>query len=655
MKKNVKLLYDLENIPDKYIEKALDTPVIKARIQWKKIALLAACAAIAISLPFIINSSNMHLTKENITNESKGDNSVLSNSQAEPKFYINDETPDSKNEHLIKYSKMTAEEITASLTPEQKAYQMIEPELSELDSYNMLLKDYGGVAAEYNNLNNYLYKTALDEYQKSAVGSEAGIPFLFGVNSAGNVNYCHESVIFPHNIGLGAANDTQLVYKAGLAAADEGSMCHILWNYSPCISYSDIPGWKSIYECYGSDPETVRSLGSAYTKGLTDGGAVACPKIYFGDNESGRSNSADIFSTEELFDLDMISIFQSQIDAGVKSIMISLDSSRSKKADRITGFISYIKEKMGFEGFVVSDWDTARSLNGPTYREQIINTVNSGVDMMMLTEKYDEAATIIADAVRSGRIEQQRVDDAVRRIIQVKLDCGLFEDPFLENRENNQSAPGSAEYREIAEKLVEESLVLLKNDNNTLPVKKGMSVYITGPACDNAPVQCGASAGSYSGFNGNDFAGVTTILQGFEKRAEEYGIKIITDKNEAQNADVVILAVGESTGSSTYDPTQYGSSAQKENYEEIENARALGKPVIACIVAGRNLFLEEEDLNSWDSVVMCYLPGSEGQGIADVLCGKENFKGTLSSPWYSSADQIGTGNCRFKKGYGLKY
>ncbi len=657
MKKNEKLLYDLGDIPQKYIDKALDNPVIKAKTNWKKVAVLAACACavFAVSLSFLLKNGSVDITKEE-----KGDNSILSNSQAEPRTSLSDtDSSHQKNGNTSEYSTMTAEEIMASLTLEQKAYQMIEPGLNEIDSYSMLLRDYGGVAAEYNNINYYLYRTALDEFQKSAVKSDSGIPFLFGLDSVGDVDYCHESVIFPHNIGLGAANDPQLVYKAGLAAADEGTMCHILWNYSPCVSYSDDPRWGNTYECFSSDPEIVKSLSSSYTMGLEEGGAAACAKYYFGDpmSNAGKTNidisgSAD---QNENIDPEMISIFQTQVDAGVQSVMISRDSLKSEKTIETETFISILKDEMGFEGIVVSDWDAARYFKGSTYREQIINTVNSGIDMMMLTEKYDEAAKIIVDAVGSGKITQQRVDDAVRRIIQVKMDKGLFEDPFQEKRENSQSKPGSSEYREIAEKLVEESLVLLKNDSDTLPLKKGTSVYITGPACDNAKVQCGASGNSSSGISENDFAGVTTILEGFENRAEEFGINIITDKNDAGSADVVLLVVGEMTGSDTDDPSLYGSSALKENAEACDDVRALGKPVITCIVAGRNVFLNEEDLNSWDSVVMCYLPGSEGQGVADVLCGKENFKGTLPSPWYNSVDQIGTGNCRFEKGYGLKY
>ncbi len=656
MKKNVKLLYDLENIPDKYIEKALDAPVIKAKIQWKKIALIAACAAFAVSLPFILKNGS-----DGIVKETKGDNSILSDSPADPRTsFSDDDTSHPKNESVANYLTMTAEEITASMTLEQKAYQMIEPGLNEIDSYAMLINDYGGVAAEYNNINYYLYRTALDEFQRSAVESSSGIPFLFGLDPANDVNYCHESVIFPHNIGLGAANDPQLVYKAGLAAADESSMCHILWNYSPCVSYSDDPRWGNTYECYGSDPELVKSLSISYTKGLTDGGAAACAKHYFENvtDNTEKTISADVQSSIEIpesIDPELLNIFQAQVDAGVHSVMVSRDSLSKGKITECAELISKIKNEMGFAGVVVSDWNAARYIKGATYREQIINAVNSGIDIMMLTEKYDEAAKIIVDAVSNGKITDQRVDDAVRRIIQLKMDKGLFEDPYQDGRKANQSKPGSSEYRETAEKLVEESLVLLKNDNSTLPVRSGTSLYITGPACDNAAVQCGMSGSASAGSNENDFAGVTTILKGFEDRAKEFGINIITDEDEAENADAVLLVVGEYNGSNTNDPSLYGSSALKENSETIENAKALGKPVITCIVAGRNVFLNEEDLNSWDSVVMCYLPGSEGQGVADVLCGKENFKGTLPSPWYNSVDQIGTGNCRFEKGYGLKY
>ena len=318
-----------------------------------------------------------------------------------------------------------------------------------------------------------------------------------------------------------------------------------------------------------------------------------------------------------------------------------------------------LKNEMGFEGFIASDWESVQHISGASYKEQVITSVNAGIDMLMEVERFDEVIQIITDAVKSGEISEERVDDAVTRIIKVKKEAGLFEDPFLEKAETKQKETGSPEYRKVAEKLVEESLVLLKNDAEVLPLKEGMKVYITGPAADDASAQCGGWTIEWNGSSEKDIAGVTTIQDAFERYAEDYGIEIITNKSKAQNADVVLLCVGEQAyaewNGDTADMELCGALGLPDNKKAIEEAKKLGKPTVACIIAGRNVIIDPEDFDDWDSVVMCYLPGSEGKGISDVLCGCADFEGKLPSPWYGSIDQIGTDKCFLERGYGLSY
>ena len=318
-----------------------------------------------------------------------------------------------------------------------------------------------------------------------------------------------------------------------------------------------------------------------------------------------------------------------------------------------------LKNEMGFEGFIASDWESVQHISGASYKEQVITSVNAGIDMLMEVERFDEVIQIITDAVKSGEISEERVDDAVTRIIKVKKEAGLFEDPFLEKAETKQKETGSPEYRKVAEKLVEESLVLLKNDAEVLPLKEGMKVYITGPAADDASAQCGGWTIEWNGSSEKDIAGVTTIQDAFERYAEDYGIEIITNKSKAQNADVVLLCVGEQAyaewNGDTADMELCGALGLPDNKKAIEEAKKLGKPTVACIIAGRNVIIDPEDYDEWDSVVMCYLPGSEGKGISDVLCGCADFEGKLPSPWYGSIDQIGTDKCFLERGYGLSY
>lgn len=413
----------------------------------------------------------------------------------------------------------------------------------------------------------------------------------------------------------------------------------------------------------------LQSLSTAYTKGLQDGGLVACAKHFFADGnvlygtgEAGaplkRIDRGDAQLTDAEIE-ELLKVYQAQIDAGVQTIMISHSSLNGVKMHENKEYIMKLKDEMGFEGFIVSDWDSVGNTSGSSYKEQIITSVNAGIDMLMETERFEEARDIIIDAVESGDISQERVDDAVTRIIKVKKNAGLFDDPLLENIKTEQQETGSPEYRAVAEQLVEKSLVLLKNNKEVLPFKEGTKIYITGPASDNGQAQCGGWTMSWDGAPTEDIPGVTTILEAFEEYADDYGIEVITDDKKAADADAVLLCVGEQAyaewNGDTEDLALCGSLGLDGNAAAIKEAKKLGKPTVTCIVAGRNVILDEKDYDGWDSVVMCYLPGSEGKGISDVLCGCADFTGKLPSDWYVSLDQIGTDKCFLGRGYGLSY
>lgn len=567
------------------------------------------------------------------------------------------------------YASMSPEEIVETLTLEQKAAQMVMPAVYHISPEQMKDNDYGSILSTAGSIDASSWRSLVDEYQNAALLSDAGIPYLYGQDDVHGVNYCINAVYFPHNIGQGAADDEALAYQVGLITADEAKLCHMLWNYSPCIAQSADPRWGRTYESYGSDLETITRLSTAYTRGLIDGGLVVCVKHYLADGNA-EYNTGEKGGPEMLIDRgdarltddeinELLKVYQAQIDAGVQTVMISHSSLNGVKMHENTAYIMKLKNEMGFEGFIVSDWESVQHISGSSYREQVITSINAGIDMLMEVERFNEAKQIIIDAVKSGEIGEERVNDAVTRIIRVKNQAGLFDDPFLEKAGTKQKETGSSEYRRIAEKLVEESLVLLKNDSDVLPLKEGTKVYITGPAADNASAQCGGWTIEWNGSSKKDIAGVTTILDAFERHAEEYGIEIITDKRKASNADVVLLCVGEQAyaewNGDTADLELCGALGLPDNRKAIEEARKLEKPTVACIIAGRNVILDPEDFDRWDSVVMCYLPGSEGKGISDVLCGCANFSGKLPSPWYGSIDQIGTDQSFLKRGFGLSY
>ena len=623
--------------------------------------------ALALLLPLTLLISTVSCAEKNKTSEkseTETTKAVTSASETTTMTEVNFNGPKYQT-----YATMTPEEIVATLTLEQKASQMVQPAVYNITNEDMKANDYGSILSTVGCIDFEAWANTVDGFQQAAIDSEAGIPYIYGQDDVHGVNYCKDAVYFPHNIGQGAANDEELAYQVGLITADEAKLCHMMWNFSPCVAQSVDPRWGRTYESYGSDLETITKLSTAYTKGLIDGGLVACAKHFFADGnvlygtgEEGaplkRIDRGDSQLTDAEID-ELLKVYQAQIDAGVQTIMISHSSLNGVKMHENKEYIMKLKDEMGFEGFIVSDWGSVEHTSGATYKDQVINSVNAGIDMLMETDRYDEAKQIIVDAVGSGEITVERVNDAVTRIIKVKKDAGLFDDPMLKNIKTEKIATGSLEYRKVAEKLVEESLVLLKNENYVLPLKKGTKVYITGPAANSCQAQCGGWTMDWNGSNKKDVPGVTTIQEAFERYAKEYGIEVITDKEQADKADVVLLCLGEQNyaewNGDTEDMSLFGALGLKGNSEARAEAKELGKPTVTCIVAGRNVLINKRLYDDWDSVVMCYLPGSEGKGVSDVLCGCADFTGKLPSPWYSSLDQIRTDKCWLERGYGLSY
>ncbi len=592
-------------------------------------------------------------------------------SKPETTAAVQDNTEDAEKPKYEKYASMTPEEIVAQLSLEEKAAQMVQAVIYmvESDPENIMKEnDYGSVLGEDTGMErtDVQWREMIGKLQKGAIESEAGIPFMYGSDHSHGVGYCLNSVIFPHNIGIGAANDEELTYKMGMAVADEARICHIPWNFFPVVTQSVDPRWGRTYECYSSDLDIVSKLGSSYIKGYIAGGGISCAKHFFGEGsvKYGTGENSFLIDRGEATLTDeeiekLLKVYQDMIDAGTQTIMISHCMLNGTKMHENKQYIMKLKEEMGFKGFIVSDWGSIQNIPGKTYDEQVVAAINAGIDMLMEPETFEDAREAIIEAVKDGKISEERVNDAVTRIIKVKMDNGYFEDPLFEKLETKQDKMGSQEYRDIAEKMVEESLVLLKNENNVLPLKEGTSVYIIGPASDDASVQCGGWTLDWAESYTKNIPGVTTILEAFKNYADDYGITVITNPDEAQNADVVINVVGEQVYSEwngdTEDLKLCGELGLEKNRKSMNEAKELGKPVVTCIVAGRHVLIDEGDYNNWDSVVMCYLPGSEGKGISDVLCGCADFTGKLPSPWYKSVKQIGTDECWFEKGYGLDY
>lgn len=508
--------------------------------------------------------------------------------------------------------------------------------------------------------------------QEGALQSTHKIPMIYGVDAVHGLGLLKGAVVFPHNIGLGAANDPKLMYQMGAAVAEEMKLVNILWNFGPCVAVSTDPRWGRTYESYSSDPAIVSSLAEAYLKGQQDHGIAGTAKHYLADGGTiygtGELNSildrGDVQLSEEELRKTHLAPYETLVDSDVKIVMASFSSYKGVKMHENKYMLTdVLKGELGFEGFIVSDWEAMNALSGDSFAEDITLAINAGVDMLMEPNNYKDAINAIINNVNSGKISEERIDDAVRRILTVKFDMGLFEDPFMEKVSKEVTELGSNGYRELAKQLVEKSLVLLKNDNQLLPLKQGQKLYVTGPAANDMGLQCGGWGLSWQGQmdeeNGKITEG-TTILEGLEAFAKTYDVEIITDSSRASEADAVIMVIGEvpyaEFEGDTEDLSITGRKAHPENKRTIEEVNALNKPVITLLVAGRNVMITDY-MDQWDSIVMCYLPGTQGEGIASVLYGETPFTGKLAMPYYKTVEDIGNQDASplFPVGYGLNY
>ena len=567
-------------------------------------------------------------------------------------------------ESATDYSSMTPEEICASLTLEQKAAQMMEPTFYHVDPSEMATIDYGSILSKPEQ---WPMPTAeewfelVNSYQTYAMQSDAGIPYIYGNDSLHGVNFASGCTIFPHNINIGAAHDIELTEEYGQLVGSDITYTGMLLNYSPCVAAAQDPRWGRTYESYSSDNTIVTELSVAYTRGLLSQGILVCPKHFFGDGytlfgtgedpQTMLIDRGDAQMTQDQID-DQLAVYQALIDEGVQFIMLSHSSLNGIKMHENAEYIAILKNEMGFEGVVISDWDSIMNCSGDTYKDNIILGVNAGIDMFMTDYQHAEAMQYIIDGVNEGLISEERIDDAVTRIIRVKMEAGYFEDPFLENLSPSYEF-NSDRSHEVARQLAAESFVALKAGDH-MTIEPGMRVFVTGPSADDMGVLCGGWTYFWQGatdddIGGEHFADGNTILDALYIAADEIGFEVVTDEDEIDTCDMVVLCVGEVPYAEWYGDTEdlsiTGSHGLLNNSDAIELAEESGLPTLTLIAAGRNVIIDEY-IDQWDSCIMLYLPGSEGgNAVADILTGEVELTGTLPMPYYSSVDQIGTDEC----------
>lgn len=571
-----------------------------------------------------------------------------------------------------KYDGRTAEEIVDALTLEQKAAQMVEGAIYCISDAQMQQYDYGSVLSKYDEIPNPTdreWHEIVDAYQRDALASEAAIPYIYGQDSVHGVNYASGSVIFPQNINMGAANDPALMKEVGTLVGSDIVHTGMLLNFSPCVDAAQDPRWGRTYECFSDDNEIIKNLSVPYAEGLLSEGVVVCAKHFFGGGYTKYGTGEYSDMTERIIDrgdaemteeeiAQQLSVYEALVRSGVQSIMVSHSSLRGTKMHENAKYLSYLKEDLGFDGFILSDWDSIEKCSGSNVKENVILCINAGLDMLMEAEHYEECRQYIVEAVKEGSISEERVDDAVKRIIRVKMNAGLFKDPFMTDFSPSYEY-GSEKSHQVARKLAAKSFVPLKVGNH-MTIEKGEKIYVTGPAATDTGAMCGGWTYLWQGAS-DTLSGERllpndpTILEALTSAAAEKGFEIVTDPKRIGECDKVLLCVGERPYAEwegdTEDLSIVGDMALEGNKKAIEEAAASGKPTLTLIIAGRNVIISDY-LDSWDSCIMCYLPGSEGgNAVADVLTGEMPLTGTLPMPYYSSVSQIGTGECWHERGW----
>ncbi|MBB6095434.1 beta-glucosidase [Povalibacter uvarum] len=561
-------------------------------------------------------------------------------------------------------------ELLKQLTLEQKIGQMTQPDIRDVTPQDV--KQYrlgsilnGGGAfpgnKKYAKASDWV--ALADRYYEASMDTSTGapaIPIIWGTDAVHGHNNVVGATLFPHNIGLGAMNNPDLIEKIGAATAAEVAVTGLDWTFAPTVAAVRDERWGRTYEGYSEDPEIIRAYaskmvvgiqGAAGTPAFLDGNHVlATAKHFIGDGGTnlGVDRGNNVAPEQKLLEIHGQGYITS-LEAGVQTVMASYNSWQGWKLHGHRYLLTdVLKNQMGFDGFIISDWDAIDEVQGCS-KDKCADAVNAGVDMFMVPKDWKSFITNTVAQVKAGDIPESRIDDAVTRILRVKLRAGMFEKgkPSSRPLANKSELIGSPEHRAIARQAVSESLVLLKNRNGVLPLRREVKVLVAGEGADSIAKQAGGWTISWQG-DGNtnkDFPGGTSIFAGIKAVAPNASLSV--DGSFSDKPDVAIVVFGE-------DPyAEFMGNIKSIDYQGangrdaalMTKLKAAGIPVVGVFLSGRPLWVNPE-LNASDAFVAAWLPGSEGGGVADVLFRNEqggvnkDFKGKLSFSWPRSTDQF---------------
>lgn len=550
---------------------------------------------------------------------------------------------------------MTLEEKIGQMTQIEK--NSITPE--EVTTFNIgSVLSGGGGNPETNNVHEW--RKMVQSYIDASLKTRLGIPLIYGVDAVHGHSNVVGATIFPHNVGLGATRDADLIERIGYATASECLATNVHWDFAPAVSVPQDIRWGRTYEGYSENTNLVGELGAAYVRGLqrkhdADEWVLASVKHFVGDggttwnsrqdmpyfdtynwqaaNDNWRIDQGDTRLDEATLRRVHLEPYKHAIEAGAENIMVSFSSWNGLKMHAHEYLLTQVlKGEWDFEGFLISDWMAHTHLSGNEY-EAFVTTVNAGVDMVMVPYDHKAFITHLTQAVRNGDVSQERVDDAVSRILRVKFKLGLFEKPHTETVHLDNF--GSDEHRQLAREAVQKSLVLLKNDD-VLPLGESAQVAIAGIAADNIGFACGGWTINWQGGSGAITEGAT-LVKGLDE-ALDANLVYSPDGTFASKVKLAIVVIAEqpyAEGEGDNDDL----SITPEDKALIEKVRKQCDKLLLVIYSGRPLIITDV-VDQCDAIVAAWLPGTEANAIADVLIGKVPFTGKLAYTWFKSMEQL---------------
>ena len=573
--------------------------------------------------------------------------------------------------------------LVSSMTIEEKIGQMTQVDYRYLADKSEIKKYFlgsilsgGGSTPPTNHPSSWV--DLYNSFQEEALKTRLKIPLIYGIDAVHGHNNVLGATMFPHNIGLGCANDKELIKDIAAATAAEVKATGLDWTFAPCVAVAQDERWGRTYESFSEDSEIVTELGVAATIGyqgrnLNKNSLLACAKHFVGDGNTVfgtgtnwyKIDRGDVVIDEEELRSKYLKPFKESIKMGVGSIMVSYNSWKGKKLHGHKYLINDIlKKELRFEGIVVSDWAGINELD-KNYKTCIIQSINAGVDMNMVPgslnpddNSYDDFIRLAIESVKEGSIPMKRIDDAVSRILKIKKKIGLFDKPIKAPK--NTNVVGSKKHRNLARKSVRKSLVLLKNKGDILPLDKNTSkITLVGEHADNIGYQSGGWTIHWQGGSGDITPG-TTILDAFKSAvSDSSSIYYSKNGNDLSSSDVIVVVIGEkpySEGVGDRDSLQLSD----EDIKLLKKVKISNLPHVVVLISGRPMIINQALENS-NAFIAAWLPGTEGKGISDVIFGDYDFTGKLSMTWPKSMKQIPINygdneyDPLFEFGFGLSY